>query len=114
MNPLTPYLHKFVKLFGKLLIRAQKERPLQFTPLLPQSVEFCYNQLKQSAMALDNITKEKEMFLVHCMIFIKNVVETEDYREGTQVLVSFSTNTLYHTISHDHTVVLLFMWSILI
>jgi hypothetical protein len=96
MNPLTSYLHKFVKLFGKLLTQAQKERPLQFTPLLPQSVEFCYNHLKQSAMTLDNITQEKEIFLVNCLIFIKNVVETEDYCEGTQVFVSLFSHTITH------------------
>lgn len=83
-NPLTPYIHKFVKLFGKLLSRAQKERPLQFTPLLPHSLEFCYNYLKQAAMTLSNITNEKERLLVNCLIFIKNVIEAEDYREGTQ------------------------------
>lgn len=65
------------------MVNTHERHPMQWTPLLPTFLEFCFSQIHNVEAHHEN-----EKFLVHCMTFLKQAFVSEQYPEGTKVILS--------------------------
>eukprot|EP01127_Copromyxa_protea_P013332 TRINITY_DN3579_c0_g1_i1.p1 TRINITY_DN3579_c0_g1~~TRINITY_DN3579_c0_g1_i1.p1 ORF type:complete len:982 (-),score=188.56 TRINITY_DN3579_c0_g1_i1:53-2917(-) len=73
------FLFRCERNFGKIMVLTHERHPLQWAPLLPQFLEFCFSAIQNM-----DVHEENEKFLVHCMTFMKQVFVGDDYVPGTQ------------------------------
>eukprot|EP01114_Cavostelium_apophysatum_P022781 TRINITY_DN8363_c0_g1_i1.p1 TRINITY_DN8363_c0_g1~~TRINITY_DN8363_c0_g1_i1.p1 ORF type:complete len:1020 (-),score=251.29 TRINITY_DN8363_c0_g1_i1:59-3118(-) len=77
-SPFFPFVNKLVLQKAQLIMKVQEAHPLSFTSL-ENSLKFFTNYIMQNAGRND---RADEQFIVICMMFLKNVLSCDQYREA--------------------------------
>jgi len=85
---LTETLGKYIRFYGKFLIKAMEHDPTSFVSILPASLELCF-----AAIADYAVNREHEKFIINCLTFIKLSLEVTEYKTvgtvGEQIISQF-------------------------
>jgi len=81
-NPLSIYVHKYMKLYGNFMREVQSRHAGAFLPHLPSYLEFCYSQLEAPLKGKSGNERVGERVAIHCLLFLNSVLMSLFYRQG--------------------------------